>query len=101
VELYVVLALLAVLLLAGVVSHNRFVRQRNLVEESWRQVDVELRRRHDLIPNLVETVRGFAAHESAVLDRVLEARSAAVGAEGATCRRSWRRSHSSGARCPA
>jgi LemA protein len=82
IEVYVVLALLAVLMGAAVASHNRFVRQRHLVEESWRQVDVELRRRHDLIPNLVETVRGFAAHENAALDRVLEARSAAMGAEG-------------------
>lgn len=81
-ELVVVLVLLGLLLGAAVVSHNRFVRQRHLVEESWRQVDVELRRRHDLVPNLVETVRGFAAHESAVLDRVLEARAAAVTAPG-------------------
>lgn len=81
-ELFVVLVLVALLLGAGVVSHNRFVRQRHLVEESWRQVDVELRRRHDLVPGLVETVRGFAAHESAILDRVLEARSAAVTASG-------------------
>jgi LemA protein len=82
VELIVVLALLAVLLGATVVSHNRFVRQRHLVEESWRQVDVELRRRHDLVPNLVETVRGFAAHENAALERVLAARSAALQEQG-------------------
>ena len=60
-----------------VVSYNRFVRQRNLVEESWRQVDVELRRRYDLIPNLVETVKGYAAHERATLDAVIQARAAA------------------------
>ena len=77
-ELFLVLALLALLLAAGVVSSNRFVRQRHLVEESWRQVEVELRRRSDLVPNLVETVRGFAAHENAALDRVLAARAAAV-----------------------
>ena len=60
------------------VSHNRFVRQRNLVEESWRQVDVELVRRHGLVPNLVAVVQGYAAHERAVLDHVLAARATAV-----------------------
>ena len=59
-------------------SHNRFVRLRNLVAESWRQVDVELVRRHDLVPNLVEVVRGYAAHERAVLDRIVAARASAV-----------------------
>lgn len=81
--LYVVLAVLAFLLVVASASSNRFVRQRHLVEESWRQVDVELRRRHDLIPNLVETVRACAAHETAALQRVLEARSAAVAAASA------------------
>ena len=63
--------------LAVIISYNRFVRQRNLVEESWRQVDVELRRRYDLIPNLVETVKGYAAHERATLEAVIRARNAA------------------------
>ena len=62
------------LALAVVISYNRFVRQRNLVEESWRQVDVELRRRYDLIPNLVETVKAYAAHERATLEAVIAAR---------------------------
>jgi LemA protein len=78
----VVLGVVALLALATVVSYNRFVRQRNLVQESWRQVDVELRRRHDLVPNLVETVKGYAAHERAVLTAVTEARAAAVAAGG-------------------
>lgn len=76
------LGVLVVLALAVVVSYNRFVRQRNLVQESWRQVDVELKRRHDLIPNLVETVKGYAAHEAAVLQSVTAARVAAEQAEG-------------------
>ncbi len=80
--LYVVLGVIAVLALAVVVSYNRFVRQRNLVQESWRQIDVELRRRHDLIPNLVETVKGYAAHEKTVLAEVTAARTAAVAAGG-------------------
>jgi LemA protein len=78
--LYVVLGVVLLLALAVVVSYNRFVRQRNLVLESWRQVDVELRRRHDLVPNLVETVKGYAAHERAVLSTVVAARSAALNA---------------------
>ena len=78
--LYVVLGVVLLLALAVVASYNRFVRQRNLVLESWRQVDVELRRRHDLVPNLVETVKGYAAHERTVLSNVVAARSAAVTA---------------------
>jgi LemA protein len=66
------------LVLLVVASYNRFVRQRNLVEESWKQVDVELRRRYDLIPNLVETVKGYAAHERATLEAVIQARAAAA-----------------------
>jgi LemA protein len=70
----VVGVVIVLVLLAIVVSYNRFVRQRNLVAESWRQVDVELQRRHDLIPNLVEVVRGYAAHERQVLEQVTQAR---------------------------
>ena len=80
--LYIALGVLVVLAIAVIVSYNRFVRQRNLVQESWRQIDVELRRRHDLVPNLVETVKGYAAHERAVLENVTAARTAAVAAGG-------------------
>lgn len=80
IALWVVLGVVALLALATVLSYNRFVRQRNLVQESWRQIDVELRRRHDLIPNLVETVKGYAAQERTVLTAVTEARSAAMTA---------------------
>ncbi|MEI2713022.1 MAG: LemA family protein [Nocardioides sp.] len=59
-------------------SYNRFVRQRTLVSESWGQTDVELTRRHDLIPNLVRTVQGYAAHEHEVLERLTLAREAAT-----------------------
>ncbi|MDP9183809.1 MAG: LemA family protein [Actinomycetota bacterium] len=82
--LYVVIGVVVVLALAVVVSYNRFVRQRNLVLESWRQVDVELTRRHDLVPNLVETVKGYAAHERTVLSTVVEARAAALSAPSVT-----------------
>jgi LemA protein len=64
--------------IAVAASYNRFVRQRNLVEESWRQVDVELRRRYDLIPNLVETVKAYAAHERQTLEAVVAARATAA-----------------------
>jgi len=76
----VFLGVVVVVALALVASYNRFVRQRNLVQESWRQVDVELTRRHDLVPNLVETVKGYAAHERTVLSNVVEARAAALSA---------------------
>ena len=75
--LYGVIALVVVLLLSVVGMYNRFVRQRTLVEESWGQIDVELTRRHELIPNLVETVKGYAAHEQAVLSELVAAREAA------------------------
>jgi LemA protein len=67
-----------VLLLSFVVMYNRFVRQRTLVDESWGGIDVELTRRHDLIPNLVETVKGYAAHERAALEALVRAREAAA-----------------------
>ena len=78
--LWIVLGLAVLIALGFVVSYNRFVRQRNLVQESWRQVDVELTRRHDLIPNLVETVKGYAAHERTVLEAVTDARTQAQAA---------------------
>ena len=59
-------------------SYNGLVRLRNLVQEAWRQIDVELTRRHDLIPNLVETVKGYASHERETLDAVVRARAAAT-----------------------
>ena len=69
-----------VLLLVGVVvgMYNGLIKLRNLVQESWRQIDVELTRRHDLIGNLVETVKGYAAHERGTLEDVMKARSAAM-----------------------
>jgi LemA protein len=77
--LVVVILLLAV---AVVVIYNRLVRLRNRSENSWAQVDVQLRRRYDLIPNLVETVKGYASHERATFDEVTEARTRAQQAEG-------------------
>lgn len=75
--------LLFVLVLGwAAVTYNRLVRRRNQVEASWAQIDVQLKRRHELIPNLVETVRGYAAHERTTLERVVAARSGAMDASG-------------------
>ncbi|MFL6205972.1 MAG: LemA family protein [Acidimicrobiales bacterium] len=73
---------IALLLLAVAISYNRFVRQRQLVDNAWSNIDTELRRRYDLIPNLVRTVQGYAAHERDTLAAVVEARHAAVEASG-------------------
>jgi LemA protein len=83
VALIVLVVLVVVVLLWAVAQYNGLVKLRNLVQEAWRQIDVELNRRHDLIPNLVETVKGYAAHERAVFDEVTAARAAAAG-PGAT-----------------
>jgi LemA protein len=83
VVMWVILGIVVLVLIGGVVSYNRFVRQKNLVQESWQQIDVELTRRHDLIPNLVETVKGYAAHERQTLEAVTAAR-AAASAPGST-----------------
>lgn len=81
--LLIVLAIIAIVVIGGVVMYNRFVSQRNLVEESWRQIDVELKRRYDLIPNLIETVKAFATHERQVLESVVQARANAVNVHDA------------------
>jgi LemA protein len=73
-----VLVVVAVPALALVVMYNRFVRQRTLIDSSWGGVDVELNRRRDLIPNLVTTVQGYAAHERALLDALVRAREASA-----------------------
>jgi LemA protein len=80
--LWVVLAIIALVAIIGVVSYNRFVSQKNLIKDAWANIDTELRRRYDLIPNLVETVRGYAAHEREVLENVTRARAAAAAATG-------------------
>jgi LemA protein len=78
---WIIVIVVVVLLVLWVVSiYNGLVRLRNLVQEAWRQIDVELKRRHDLIGNLVETVKGYAAHERGTLEDVMKARSAAMAA---------------------
>ncbi|WP_084102361.1 LemA family protein [Demequina sp. NBRC 110051] len=76
---FIALAVLVVIAIIWAIGqYNALVRLRNLVQESWRQIDVELQRRHDLIPNLVETVKGYASHERATLEEVTQARSIAA-----------------------
>ena len=80
----VVIVLVAVVVLVGLLLvgiFNRLIRLRNRTQNAWAQVDVQLQRRHDLIPNLIETVKGYAAHERAVFDEVTEARTRAQGAK--------------------
>jgi LemA protein len=79
---WVVLGIVVLLVLAGVVAYNRFVSQRQLIKDAWANIDTELRRRYDLIPNIVETVKGYAAHEREVLENVTKARAMASGATG-------------------
>ncbi len=76
----IILAVLAVVLLWAVAVYNRFVRLRVRAEESWRDIDTQLKRRWDLIPNLVEIVKGYATHEREVFERVTEARAHAQAA---------------------
>jgi LemA protein len=80
--LLIVLGVLVLVAILGVVSYNRFVSQKQLIKDSWANIDTELRRRYDLIPNLVETVRGYAGHERAVFENVTAARAAATAATG-------------------
>ena len=74
----VVVVLLVAVIGWAVITYNGLIKLRNLVQEAWRQIDVELTRRHDLIGNLVETVKGYAAHERGTLEDVVKARSAAM-----------------------
>ena len=76
--------ILAVLLLCGIyilLTYNRFISLRNMVENAWSQIDVQLKRRHDLIPNLVETAKGYMKHERETFEEITKARAQAMGAK--------------------
>jgi LemA protein len=79
--LIVIIVVAALLLLFLVVAYNKLIRLRNRTQNAWAQVDVQLRRRYDLIPNLVETVKGYAAHERTTFEEVTKARTAAQQAQ--------------------
>ncbi len=80
--LLIFLALLVMVVLFFIGIYNSLVRLRNRTKNAWSQIDVQLKRRHDLIPNLVETAKGYMKHERETLEHVTEARSRAMGAEG-------------------
>ena len=80
--LIVILVVLGLLVLALITLYNRFVRLRNRVDNAWAQIEVQLKRRWDLIPNLVETVRGYAEHERGTFEAVTQARARAQSAQG-------------------
>jgi LemA protein len=80
--LWIVLGLVVLLVLFGIITYNALVRLRNQIENAWAQIDVQLKRRYDLIPNLVETVKGYASHEKETLERVIQARNMAIQAQG-------------------
>jgi LemA protein len=79
---WIVVILLVLVIGYAVVTYNRLVSMRNRIENAWAQIDVQLKRRYDLIPNLVETVKGYAAHERGTLEAVVQARNMAMNAQG-------------------
>lgn len=79
--MYIILGIVVAFVLFLVFKYNSFVTLRNRVEESWADIDVQLKRRYDLIPNLVNIVKGYAAHESSVFEKVTEARANSISAE--------------------
>jgi len=80
--LIIILVVVALIIIQLIVAFNGLVRLRNRVDNAWAQIDVQLKRRYDLIPNLVETVKGYAAHERQTLEAVIEARNMAMSATG-------------------
>jgi LemA protein len=79
---WIILGVIVVIALFAIVIYNRLVSLRQTVDQAWSDVSVQLKQRHDLVPNLVETVKGYAAHERGTLDAVVKARNAAVSAAG-------------------
>jgi len=79
--MYIILGVIVLLVLWLVFTYNRLITLRNRTQEAWSDIDVQLKRRYDLIPNLVETVKGYAAHEKGLFEKVTEARARAMGAK--------------------
>lgn len=82
IALGIIVGLIVLLAFFFIGIYNGLVKLRNRAKEAWAQIDVQLKRRHDLIPNLVETVKGYAGHEKETLESVIQARSQAVSAQG-------------------
>ena len=81
IALWIIIGVVALLLLIFAGTYNRLVALRNRIDNAWSQIGVQLRRRYDLIPNLVNTVKGYAAHEKEIFEKVAEARNAAISAK--------------------
>jgi len=81
--IWILIAILVILIIWLVAIYNGLVTLRNRAKEAWSDIDVQLKRRYDLIPNLVETVKGYAAHEKELFENVTKARTAAINAQGA------------------
>jgi len=81
--MWIILGIVAALVIWAVAVYNGLIRLKNRVDEAWSDIDVQLKRRYDLIPNLVNTVKGYAAHEKEVFEKVTEARTRAMGAQSA------------------
>lgn len=81
--MYIVIGILVLIVLYAVIAFNGFVTRKNRTEEAWADIEVQLKRRYDLIPNLVNTVKGYATHESTAFEKVTEARAKAMGAKTA------------------
>ena len=78
--IYILIAIIIILVIWAIIIRNRFVVLINNAKEAWSDIDIQLKRRYDLIPNLVNTVKGYAAHESGTFEKITEARTAAMGA---------------------
>jgi LemA protein len=81
VAVWIIIGIVVLIAIVFVVMYNGLVRLRNRIDQAWSQIDVQLKRRHDLIPNLIETVKGYAAHEKETLEGVVSARNAAIQAQ--------------------
>ncbi|MFA5877785.1 MAG: LemA family protein [Candidatus Staskawiczbacteria bacterium] len=79
---YIIIAIVVIVLGWVILGYNGLIRLRNRTKEAWADIDVQLKRRYDLIPNLVETVKGYATHERELLEKVTQARATAMGAQG-------------------
>jgi len=80
--MWIALIIVAAIVVGGIVMYNGLVRSRVRVDNAWADIDVQLKRRYDLIPNLIETVKGYAAHEKDTLEAVIQARNQAISAQG-------------------
>lgn len=78
---YIILGIIAIVAVWAIIAYNGFIRLVNRTKEAWADIDVQLKRRYDLIPNLVETVKGYATHESTAFENVTKARAQALGAQ--------------------